>query len=226
MRRQRLRKQRTEFGLRLQIQRHANFARRITNRYAGRSPVWQRPLSMAMVRRIGPQSIVQRHWHRELFHLSPRINLSFISSLQQVVFKPKRPNVLSTILPIRRVMNWLQSPTIVKRIERSIENEILVEHVASRRRRIEVDAEFSTDKPQQKPISKVLRREKGLATQKPDRLKLEATKTMTSPEHRYQSGSSMTAAATPAIDVNQLTDEVIRSIDRRIIAQRERLGRI
>jgi hypothetical protein len=29
----------------------------------------------------------------------------------------------------------------------------------------------------------------------------------------------------PAIDVNRLTDQVIRAIDRRIIANRERMGR-
>jgi hypothetical protein len=36
----------------------------------------------------------------------------------------------------------------------------------------------------------------------------------------------MPATASPAIDVERLTSEVVRAIDRRIIAQRERLGRI
>ncbi len=226
MRQQRLRKQRTGFRLRLRMQRHANFAQRIANRYAGRSPVWQRPLSMALVCRLGLQSMVQRHWRRALFLLSPHFNLSYVSVLPEVIFRLKLPVESTTILPIRRVMNRLRSETGVKRVERLIENETLVEHVVSRRRRIEADAAFSPDKPQQKPIAKVLRRERGLAIQKPDGPKAEVYEPTPSAEYRYQRSSAITPASTPAIDVNQLTDEVIRSIDRRIIAQRERLGRV
>jgi hypothetical protein len=36
----------------------------------------------------------------------------------------------------------------------------------------------------------------------------------------------MGAPAPAAIDVHRLTDQVIQAIDRRIVAQRERLGRI
>jgi hypothetical protein len=38
--------------------------------------------------------------------------------------------------------------------------------------------------------------------------------------------SSTPATTPPAIDVERLTNEVVRAIDRRIIAQRERLGRV
>ena len=38
--------------------------------------------------------------------------------------------------------------------------------------------------------------------------------------------SSLMSSAHSSIDVERLTSEVVRSIDRRIIAQRERMGRI
>lgn len=226
MRRGRLQEGHGEFRLRLQMQRHMNFAQRIAARYAGRSPGWLRSLNMTLVCRLGIQSMVLRHWQRALFHLSPRINLSFVSGIPEGVFRPDRPAVSTTISPIRRVMNWLRSETYVKRVVRSIERETLVEHVTSRRRRIEADAGNGPDKPKQKPIMKVLRRERGLVTQKPDGPKAEVYEPIASPGRGYQRGSVMTPAATSSIDVNQLTDEVIRSIDRRIIARRERLGRV
>ena len=73
-------------------------------------------------------------------------------------------------------------------------------------------------RPVVSPVPRVVHRNAGLtasAESQPETAKRADTKTF----------SSTPGTAPPAIDVERLTSEVVRAIDRRIIAQRERLGR-
>jgi hypothetical protein len=76
--------------------------------------------------------------------------------------------------------------------------------------------------PLARPVSRVVRRSVSVFT--PDDRGLPAETPMTPPGRRPVASRTYPPAPTP-MDVNRLTDQVIQAIDRRIIAQRERLGR-
>lgn len=234
------------------IRRHMTFARRIAVRYAVRVPGWQRSLVMTLARRSSFQSIVHRHWRRAVVRISPRINLN-LATVPRETSSPPRSEVSAPVSPIRRLMTLIQSGKVVERvissiqresllqrvtssIEResllrrvtpSIESESLLQRMVTRRRRIQADERFDPDGAIRRPISRVVRREPGVPRERrsyPARPAFEAT---ASPRiHGRASEFATTQTEAPAIDVNRLSDEVIRSIDRRIIAKRERLGRM
>jgi hypothetical protein len=80
------------------------------------------------------------------------------------------------------------------------------------------------DLPLARPVPRVVRRPHTELA--PDDRGLSAETAMTLPGRRPVVASRMDAPAPAAIDVHRLTDQVIQAIDRRIVAQRERLGRI
>lgn len=79
------------------------------------------------------------------------------------------------------------------------------------------------DLPLVRPIPRVVRRPRTELA--PDDRGLFAETAMTLPGRRPVVASHTNAPDPAAIDVHRLTDQVIQAIDRRIVAQRERLGR-
>jgi hypothetical protein len=77
--------------------------------------------------------------------------------------------------------------------------------------------------PLARPVSRVVRRPVSVFT--PDNRGLPAETPMTLPGRRPAVVSQTHPPDPTPMDVNRLTDQVIQAIDRRIIAQRERLGR-
>jgi hypothetical protein len=99
-----------------------------------------------------------------------------------------------------------------------------VEYVHARGRR--VDATFgSAAAPVNTPVPRVVRRLAPVAsTMRADVASPEARLRL-APRNDVSSPAPHAVAAPPAIDVERLTEQVIKGIDRRIIAQRERFGR-
>lgn len=196
--------------------RHARFAEWIARRYTLCSLQRRSPLSMTFARRWTLQSFMQRHWHRSTVTIAPRIEIRLQAPRRLIASggpSGERPLNLShsrRLNPVRRMA------------------ETLMEYVEARARRIEPAAglrnpTLSIDRP----VPRVLRR---IAPVSFNAEAVDAGQVQTSlhsaNRHVTSPGPGSPVTAAPAIDVDRLTEQVIQGIDRRIIAKRERLGRL
>lgn len=180
--------------------RHARFARRIARRYAPRLLQRQARLSMAFAHRWTLQTIMQRHWHQSALTVAPRIEIR-LQSIGRVIASSD----------LRR-----EAPELVS-----------LEHVEARSRRIEPGATLSIPALAiNEPVPRVVRRlAPGLAGAQPMDIGSVQPSTRSANRHDVSPGWGSSGTTVPALDVDRLTEQVIKGIDRRIIAQRERLGR-
>jgi len=195
--------------------RHARFTGQIARRYAPRSLQKQAWLSMTFARRWTLQTIMQRNWHRFALTVAPRIEIRLQSIGRAIASGELRRETPRLVSHLRRVRPL------------SLITETLIEHVVARSRRIEPEAKLSIPALSiNGPVPRVVRR---LASVSPDTKAMDigSAQPSTRSANRYDlspgRGSPVTTVA--ALDVDRLTEQVIKGIDRRIIAQRERLGR-
>jgi len=181
--------------------RRARFCAAIVSRYATRPPYWPVQLSMLLAQRWSLNTIVQRHSRQSFVMIAPRLEVRLNTSV------------------LRQVADG-QGRAGGRRIA-----ETSVEDLQTRARRIEPVAS-GTVLPRSEPPARVLRRrapplsDPRVAAQSSP--KPEVVTDRRAPVPR---SPSVVAASIPSLDVERLTDQVIKGIDRRIIAQRERLGR-
>ena len=184
------------------VSRHARFAERIAGRYAPRSLQRQARLSMTFARRWTLQTFMQRHWHRSVLMVAPRIEIR-LQATRRVIASggPSGETPLAVSSPRRLNPVRLMAET-------------LIEYVKARSRRIEPT-------PIERHVPRVVRRMAPVSFS-PEAVDARPVQPSMHPANRH--GTSPVTAA-PALDMDRLTEQVIQGIDRRIIAQRERLGR-
>jgi len=189
------------------------FAARIAARHETRPPWRRTPLSMVFARPWRLQTFTQRYWQTFSLRVAPHVHLR----LQTLRRANEASDSGAAMPPPSRHVEPVEP---VHPLARS-----LFEYVHARARR--VDATFgSAAAPVNTPVPRVLRRLAPVAsTMRLDAASPEA-RTRREPRIDVKSAAHPGAVpATPAIDVERLTEQVIKGIDRRIIAQRERFGR-
>lgn len=229
------------------------WARTIADRYA-RRPTWQAPLALALVQRWRPVSFLQPVSHYSSFTIAPRVALTVVPPAWVVAGPagtmpvPPLPRILRQS-PDERLVRRLQSREQIEMIR----TERLARRLVARGERIEAAApgtwpvarpvatagprsverpadvpELTSMPPPLLPVLRVVHRPPGVPGQsEPGRLSNMATPGAHSAETTTRPGwPAVPGRDGPAVDLNHLTDQVIQAIDRRIIAHRERLGRI
>jgi len=181
--------------------RHARFVQAIVHRYSTRSCQRQRRVSLVLARRWTSQTVLQRHWHRWTSLLMPRIDLHVRNErVAALLEKAETPGVRRTV-------------------------ETVVEYVHARSQRVESTPDAALVQGRA-PQMLVVRRAVTAPTVAREDYDSAATPVSAAARQNVHSRLRNTVPATaPAIDVERLTEQVINGIDRRIIAQRERLGR-
>lgn len=197
--------------------RHVRFAEWITRRYTLCSLQRRSPLSMTLARRWTLQSFMHHHWHRSTVTIAPRIEIR-LQAMRRVITSggPSGETPLNLSHPPRQNRVRLMAET-------------LIEQFQSRARRIEPAARLrSPTLSIDRPVPRVLRRLMPVSFNA-EAVDAGPVQTSLRSANRHMSGpgpgpgSPVMAAQT--VDVDRLTEQVIHGIDRRIIAQRERLGR-
>ncbi len=193
--------------------RHAGFARAITGRYGRRAAGAARPLGMTLARRWLFLNVVQRRLLRSTVRISPRLFM--------------RP---ATLRDPTNGRNDTGAPLAVfhtHRLRLLPENELLVRRITGRGRRIEAaEAAHGPGFPLEQPVQQVMRRSSQIPDDRQEGKRYRTAEWMPPMDSgRSDSGWGRQPPAPAAIDTNRLTDQVIQAIDRRIIAQRERMGR-
>jgi hypothetical protein len=171
------------------------------------------PLAMVVARPWRFQAITQRHRQTFNLRIAPHLHLRLHAWRRASEVNDARATMP---LPARSVEAIAAAHDRAKRF---------VEYVHARARR--VDATFgSAAAPVNAPVSRVVRRlAPATSVMRAVGPSPEAPATLAS---RLAAPSSARHGATkgpPAIDLERLTEHVIKGIDRRIIAQRERFGR-
>jgi hypothetical protein len=195
--------------------RHARFAEWIARRYASRSLQRQARLSMTFAPRWTLQTFMQRHWHRFALTVAPRIEIRLQAARRVIASgEPSGETPLNLSHPPRLNPVRLMAET-------------LIEYVEARTRRIEPTARLgSPASTSNRPMPRVLRRMAPVSFS-PEAVETGPVQSSMRSANRHVTGPGpgSPVMAAPTIDVDRLTEQVIQGIDRRIIAQRERLGR-
>jgi hypothetical protein len=188
------------------------FVQAIMERYTGWQTHWP---SLDLVLRQNPSGMTMAPiYHQVQMQVVPRLNLTIQGE------------------------TLIRHQQSIERVERTLRAQ-LVQSLSTRGTRIEAVATqggltangfnntpspgMGAALPLARPISKAVRRP--VAEPAPDNRRLAADISMTLPGRRPIVAGRTDPPAPAAIDMNRLTDQVIQAIDRRIIAQRERLGR-
>jgi hypothetical protein len=170
------------------------------------------PLSIVFARPWRFQTVTRLDWHTFGLHFAPHVHLR-IQTLRRAGeigdINAKKP-------PSRRV----EAIAPVHPPDRRF-----VEYVHARARRVEATS-GSAAAPVNAPVPRVLRRLAPTAsTTRADAASPEAGTRFAPRDDVSLAARHGAVAVAPAIDVERLTEQVIKGIDRRIIAQRERFGR-
>jgi hypothetical protein len=157
---------------------------------------------MRFAQRFTQLESVHRHWHQWLLAVAPRIAI-----------------VVSGRSSARAA--GAQASVIAPRIDPDP-----VDHVRARARRIDSGDE-RPPASRHPPVPRVLqRRAPPVAVEDEGAPSPNAPPGLSQREGGSTRARPAAVAVAPTLDVERLTEQVIKGIDRRIIAQRERLGRI
>lgn len=201
----------------------AALAQAIHERWGATVGRW--PLAGLVWRQQHPALLLQPHYRQVALHLAPRLAVALLQQVtQQVSYHPVLRTVVHTerIEPGRRPQGTLPTPSP----------------------RSQPPADMAAQSPARpatpvpSPVPRIVlhqhtveqraaRQEAAVQPGQPGRWEALTP----AAAGRLQSGPAQPAAPVrladlPAVDVDRLADQVIKSIDRRIIAQRERLGKV
>lgn len=206
----------------------AEFAQAIWERYTGR--VWPWSPQSLVLRQDRPAvagQYLQQHLHT---HIAPRLNLT-------VLTWPARSNDPlngAPILPMTRVRvePEMHVPRTFIQTAASSAPEQLASRVIASNRRVEAGPVTTPANSKARlpilgvqPVPRTVRHEAPMETERGSSTR-PAESSPTESQAELKAGNSRPRPGEGSLDLNQLTDQVIRAIDHRIIAQRERLGRI
>jgi hypothetical protein len=220
--------------------RAALFAAAILGRYTARlGPWWAQSLEFRQIRPAVAVTPVHQHSHTHLApHLEPAVVAWPAAQPGPTAGEPSRP--ASRLRSDREVRTLM---TVVRGAEPPVAEQ-LVRRLLARGRRVEAapsadrarvrqglwlesagDEVPAVPVPAVRPVPRILRQ---AAPADVGRAAMPGTDESERPAHREEPPTTGVPPRPPdpAIDLNRLTDEVIQAIDRRIVAQRERLGRI
>jgi hypothetical protein len=188
------------------------FAAEVAARHETGSPGRRMPLSLVFARPWRFQTLIQRYWQTFSLRRAPQFHLR-LQTLRRASEEPDSGVAMPP--PSRNVEPVTSAHALASGF---------VEYVHARARRI--DATFgSAAALVNPPVPRVVRRLAPVASAvRGDAVSSEAS-TRSAPRIDVSSAARVAAAAPAAIDVERLTEQVIKGIDRRIIAQRERFGR-
>ena len=190
------------------------FAARIAGRYETRALQRQMRVGMEFARPWALHIITRRYWRKSTVHVAPHFHLRL-----QATRAATAPYDRGTSLPMPLVD---VRPAEAGRHTK----ETLIEYVHTRSRRVEPTFGSTSLQPAT-PVARVVRRlapvgaiaraEAEPAQDGPRIAKRDDTRAVK---------SSAPIVAAPPVDLERLTEQVIKGIDRRIVAQRERFGRL
>jgi hypothetical protein len=192
---------------------HARFAAQVTARYATWSPARRKRLAMIFARPWTLQTFIHRHWHRLTLLVAPRVHLRLQANRRVAASIPEGAGI-----SFARVEQDAVQP--LRRFPQDV-----VEYVHARSRRVEPTF-GGRILPVEPPVPRVVRR---LAPVSTTGTAAATADSGVRPLDRDDARSRTRNALVPpaaAFDMERLTEQVIKGIDRRIIARRERLGRI
>jgi hypothetical protein len=234
------------------ISKHLEFARKIASRHQnlmGHWPQLQRTFQEIWSDRAGTP--IHRHWNQSIT-LAPRLNLTLLGLTMyggNISDRPqtadRRPQAWQ---PVRRTATWRPVQQLLQRvgkgdleliqdIRETIERQ---RQVISRGWRVEnlqtiyrtlpeqmATAPGPANYPTTRPVPRVLRRspQEGGAKDQDQAFKSSRPSGPT-PFRTPASGFGPAPPNSPPIDMNQLTNQVMQAIDRRLLAYRERIGRV
>jgi hypothetical protein len=204
------------------------FAKNIAARFTGRAWLWA---PEGFVFRLDRPANSSQYFHNHvLLQIAPSLALTVLSSPKQPLITPDHP-----LLPsMPRSMLGKESEALhrVVRSTRSVMPEELVERLILHRRRIERENHQRIDETPVRsavsfvpPAGRVLRHSAPVKPEHQD-VKQQGPKNYSGFEQPPESIYRPVSRLAPELNVNQLTDQVIRMIDQRILAQRERLGKV
>jgi hypothetical protein len=217
----------------------AAFIQAVLERHNGRQMHWP---SLDLVLRRRPSGMTMRPiYHQVQMHVAPRLNLT-VAGATTLLHKRSIERVERTLR--EQLVHYLgmrgtridavatQGSLTASAFNKASSpgSRTRIEAVATQRSLTASDLEkapspgTNADFPLARPVPRVVRRPTPASG--PDDLRLTAETPMTRPGPRPVVASRTNSAAPSPIDVNRLTDQVIQTIDRRIVAQRERLGRV
>jgi hypothetical protein len=187
------------------------FAAQIAARHQTGPSGRRMPLSIVFARPWRFQTVTQRYRQTFGVQFAPHVHLRIPT--------PRRAVATGEIDAAKPPPYRVEAIAPVHRLARR-----LVESVQARARRVEATSGSPTA-PVNAPVPRVVRRLAPEAlTTRADAAPPEP-RTRLAARHDVSPAARHAVAAPPAIDVERLTEQVIKSIDRRIIAQRERFGR-
>lgn len=210
------------------------FAQNCIRRYNGR--VWQQPDNAFLFRRqrIGA-SIQYSHqtvntysaaYNESLQHT----NISPHQSMTVLVWgsQPRDEKIQTQPIPQLRYLTETQTlKNIIVRKETNI-IEQLAEQLVVRKTRVEVRSETDTAQslPSPAPAAKRIFRHLESPALDPSTIKREIEQNVIEKFQENKTTPVFQSTPQTSVDINTLADQVIRQIDQRILAQRERLGKV
>jgi hypothetical protein len=231
----RLATQRRVIGRTFRTVHNPAFAQQIMNRFERWQPT-VKPPTLILRHILAPVSITVSPASE--FYFLPRISLAFFANrerAQRNVDAPVRAGFdvnreitthflnrelrLTTITVFKTVSDSHHVERITERLVHRADGEALPEPVLQRE-----DSMFSPRNSSAPPVMRIVRRPPAHTIQSSEQRSTQQTQ---APAPMVNFTKQIEPRPTvPALDVHQLTDQVIQLIDRRIVAQRERLGRL
>jgi hypothetical protein len=197
------------------------FAETLLKRYIDRG--WLEPIHSYVLRKVRIGIAIQ-HLHRhQQVNIAPRLALTVRTWNVHL-----SPNPFTPIESLSRMQQETQRIRTVTQRRETHFAEHLVEQIVARKRRLEMNAVFSLtfpSVPRLPEVKRVVRREAHIIEDQPVSTPVaEQTIDRRMPERK--TNNEIHRGVEAPMDLNRLTDQIIQTIDRRIIAQRERLGRV
>jgi hypothetical protein len=200
------------------------FARALQQRYTDRG--WRDPLHGFILRKHRIGAAIQHLHRRQQISITPHLNLTVLNWTMPAGNVEHSAPVPS--LPHLRHQRETQLVITVAQQRETHLLEQVAEQIISHKRRVEIKSQppfASPSLPQAPEIKRVVRQ--ALST-KTDQVPLptDVERRIDRKQLERKTGNEMDRVRDVPIDINRLTDQIIQTIDRRIIAQRERLGRV
>jgi hypothetical protein len=200
------------------------FASALRKRYMERDCL--NPFQSFILRRNRVGATIQ-HLHRhQHINLAPNLALTVLNWTTSAA-NVDHYDLLSIMPQLRRQREIQLIVTVTQRRETHL-IEQLVDQIVARKARTEIGFESSPAQPLVPQIAEVQRVVRRESPSKTDQTLIAQNVDQTTEgkaQERKISNENYRAPESP-VDLNRLTDQIIQAIDHRIIAQRERLGRV
>lgn len=235
---------------------HLDFARKIASRsqtLLARWPRLQQTFRQNLVHPAG--SPIHQHWNQSI-NLAPRLNLTLLGLTTDGAGISDRPQTADrrplTWQPVRRTAAWRPVEQLLQRVRvRDLElfgdiretiglqSQVIRRgrHVESGQSKLGTQTIYRTlsvqtapalgpaNHPAPPPVPRVLRRSRQEGGAEDQAFRASQSDSP-SPFKAQASGFGPSPPNSPPIDMNQLTNHVMQAIDRRLLAYRERTGRV